>query len=230
VLYNKDKSQLIYCLPAKTGAFTVPSSVWEILPYAFYGSKITSLDIYGGWYLDLQRGAMITFGIRNNAFTNCNNLTNVKINGQVLFESNPFDGNFLEVYYATGKALIDKNGKQLGYEAGTLGGTFTREIGSNKWSMLSFPSGFIGTWKRDNYGNTLTFSANSFTDSTQRAADGELSRCFLVRISGDSYTCYWASNVDREWTLTFKLVSGNLVIEGDSGNDQRNWNGTWKKQ
>jgi hypothetical protein len=229
VLYNKDKTQLIFYPRGKTGAFTVPGSVWEIAPYAFYGSKLTSITMYGGWYFDFQRGAMITFGIRNNAFTNCNNLTNVKINGQVLFEGNPFDSNLLEVYYATGEAIIGRDGKLIGFEEDSLGGTFIREIGSDTWSILSFPSGFMGAWKRDNYGNTLTFSVNSFTDSSQQA-NGALSRSFLARISDDSYTCYWASNVGREWTLTFRLENGDLVIEGDSGNDQRNWNGTWKKQ
>jgi hypothetical protein len=50
-----------------------------------------------------------------------------------------------------------------------------------------------------------------------------------VRVSGDSYTCAWASN-GREFTLTFRLVNDNLVISGDSGDDERNWNGTWKKK
>jgi hypothetical protein len=225
VLYNKDKSLLIYCPPAKTGALIVPNSVWNIAPYAFYGSKLTSINMRGGYGFSFQSGTVEYFTIGNNAFINCSNLTSVTIKSAANFSDNAFDGNLMEVYNASGKAIM-KDGKQVGVDVETLGGTFTRVIGSNTWSMLSFPSGFIGTWKRNNFGNTLTFSTNSFRDSSQREAG---SKCYLVRISDNSYTCSFASD-DEEFTLTFRFESGNLVIEGDSGDDQRNWNGTWIKR
>ena len=88
---------------------------------------------------------------------------------------------------------------------------------------VTFPPEFVGTWRRDNFNNTLTFSAKSFTDSAQPGLAAN-----FVRISGDLYTCAWA-NSGREFTLTFIYINGNLEISGDSGTDERNWNGTWKK-
>ena len=222
VLYDKEKRLLIFCPQAKTGALTVPGSVWNIAPYAFYGSKLTSISMSGGYGLNLQRGVMDYFTIGDNAFINCSNLTGVTIKSAAVFNANAFDGNLREVYEATAAATSNDGRRMLDIEK--LGGTFTRQIGSNTWTMLSFPSGFMGTWKRDNFGNRLSFSANSFTDSAQRG-----SICNLARISGDSYTCYFKGE-NEEYTLTFRLVSGNIVIEGDSGTGQLNWNGTWKKQ
>ena len=108
--------------------------------------------------------------------------------------------------------------------AGPRMNTDTYGFWLNEVEVVEFPSGFIGTWKRDNFNNTLTFSANFFTDSAQ---PGSIAN--LVRISGNSYTCAWASN-GSEFTLTFRLVNGNIEISGDSGNGETNWNGTWRKQ
>jgi hypothetical protein len=108
--------------------------------------------------------------------------------------------------------------------AGPRMNTDTYGFWMNEVEVFEFPSSFIGTWKRDNFNNTLTFSANFFTDSAQ---SGFIIN--LVRISGNSYTCAGASN-GREITLTFRLVNGNIEISGDSGDGETNWNGTWRKQ
>jgi len=91
-------------------------------------------------------------------------------------------------------------------------------------SSAIFPTGFVGTWKRDNFDNTLTFNKNSFKPSNQNSTR------ILSNSSGDLYTFY--SHDASYWitTITIKLVNGNLVISGDSGDGEDNWNGTWKKQ
>jgi len=87
---------------------------------------------------------------------------------------------------------------------------------------LSFPSGFIGTWKRSNFNNTLTF-----TEKTIRISSNSYTY-EIVGISGDSITLR-RSNANP-FTLTIRLTNGNLVISGDSGSGQDNWNGIWIKQ
>jgi tetratricopeptide (TPR) repeat protein len=90
---------------------------------------------------------------------------------------------------------------------------------------FTFPSGFVGKWKRDNFNNTLTF-----TNTTLKSSSQDFS-WILTRISGDTYinktddTGYVSAS-----GITIKLINGNLVISGDSGDGQDNWNGTWKKQ
>jgi hypothetical protein len=91
-------------------------------------------------------------------------------------------------------------------------------------SPVTFPKGFEGTWKRDNFNNTLTLTTTTMKSSSQNYY------WILYDSSGDSYSFY--ENDASYWntTITFKLVKGEIVISGDSGNGQDNWNGTWKKQ
>lgn len=74
VLFNKDKTVLIHYPSKKTGAnYTIPSSVTEIKPYAFFDcDNLTSVTIPNG---------VTTIG--NNAFENCSNLISVNIANSV---------------------------------------------------------------------------------------------------------------------------------------------------
>jgi len=91
-------------------------------------------------------------------------------------------------------------------------------------NVPTFPSGFVGTWKRDNFNNTLTFTTTALKASNQTPS------WILSAVSGDSYTYYLDYNPSWVGTGTIKLVNGDLVISGDSGDGENNWNGTWKKQ
>ncbi|MDR0320480.1 MAG: leucine-rich repeat domain-containing protein [Treponema sp.] len=118
---DNDRRRLIFCPQGKTGAYTVPDDVESIAPYAFYGSKLTSITMNGG--------NMEYLTIGDNAFTNCSNLTSVTIYGNVRFSDNAFEGNLLEVYNA---GTIISVGRQMAIIE--FDGTFTREIGSNRWT------------------------------------------------------------------------------------------------
>jgi len=94
----------------------------------------------------------------------------------------------------------------------------------NYWRLqksAEFPAGFIGTWKRINFDNTLTLTANTLKSSSQSSTRN------LLDIASNSY--YFADN-NGIFVITIKLVKGNLEISDDSGNGQDNWNGTWRKQ
>jgi len=103
-------------------------------------------------------------------------------------------------------------------------GTLNTEGQQSQQQAVIFPPGFVGTWKRDNFNNTLTFTADAFQPSNQL-----LSR-ILSGVSGNSYTFYLEYAPSHVATITIKLERGNLVISGDSGTGEDNWNGTWKKQ
>jgi len=85
-----------------------------------------------------------------------------------------------------------------------------------------FPSVFIGTWKRTNFNNTITFTTTTLKSSSQ------YSNWELQGITGDNY--FIKSGSDTMASITIKLVNGNLEISGDTGSGQDNWNGTWIKQ
>jgi len=87
----------------------------------------------------------------------------------------------------------------------------------------SFPQEFMGTWKRDNFGNTLTFSANTLKSSSQNY------NWSFQSVSGDAYTIL-SSRSSSTTTITIRLVNNSLVISGDSGSGEDNWNGTWRWQ
>ena len=87
----------------------------------------------------------------------------------------------------------------------------------------TFPSSFVGTWKRDNFDNTLTFTTDSVKSSSlEHYAE-------LVNVSLNSYTLLYRTN-NRRFTLTIRLVNDNIVIHGGTGTGQGNWNGIWRKQ
>jgi len=99
----------------------------------------------------------------------------------------------------------------------------------------SFPSNFMGTWKRDRFNNTLTFTTNTLK------ADNQLYAWNLTNVSpgpngSNIYTISSATNITYWVTdtapnkLTIQLSSGTLKISGDKGSGEDNWNGTWKKQ
>ena len=93
----------------------------------------------------------------------------------------------------------------------------------NQRNEVIFPSEFIGTWKRDNFDNTLTFSESSVQSSSQS------NPMILTRVSSDSYTLF-NNNNQYSYTITIKLVDENIEISGGTGSGQGNWNGVWKKQ
>jgi hypothetical protein len=90
----------------------------------------------------------------------------------------------------------------------------------NDGDVVVFPSGFRGTRRRNNFNNTLTLTENTIRSSTSN------NLWVLQSISGDAYT-FKRSNAANTMTLTIRLQDRNLVISGDSGSGQDNWNGTW---
>jgi len=88
----------------------------------------------------------------------------------------------------------------------------------------SFPSGIIGTWKKDNFSHTLTFTKNTLKASNQNYT------WYFQSVSGNVYKIK-PGNYNYTYTITIKLINGNLEISGDTApNSENNWNGTWKKQ
>ncbi|MDR2716693.1 MAG: leucine-rich repeat domain-containing protein [Treponema sp.] len=100
------------------------------------------------------------------------------------------------------------------------------------WSYVSFPSQFMGTWKRDKFDNTLTFTANTLKASNQSYT------WKLTKVSGNYFTMLpdtetdWITDTDKSKKIWIKIGGGKLKIFEDksSGDDNWNGNGTWKKQ
>lgn len=66
VLFNKEKTELLFCVITKTGQYIIPNSVKTIDFYAFYGSGLTSVVI-----------PRTVTSIGRSAFSSCNNLKEV---------------------------------------------------------------------------------------------------------------------------------------------------------
>jgi len=98
----------------------------------------------------------------------------------------------------------------------------------NDGDVTIFPSnfttsGYPTTWKRSNFNNTLSITRNTIKSSSSNYL------WVLQRISGNAYT-FKRSDATNTLTLTIRLDGNSLVISGDNGNGQDNWNGTWAKQ
>jgi hypothetical protein len=120
-----------------------------------------------------------------------------------------------------------ENGGWRNVTAGQTMNTDSYGFWLNDGDMVTFPKGFTGTWRRNNFNNTLTVTENTIKSSSSN------SLWILQRFSGDSYT-FKRSNAANTLTITLRLTRGyygnNIEISGDSGSGQDNWNGTWGRQ
>jgi hypothetical protein len=94
-------------------------------------------------------------------------------------------------------------------------------------AVVTLPSGFGGTWKRNNFNNTLTIGVNAVKSSSSDYL------WVLQRVSGDAYT-FKRADAANTLTITIRLESrysiSFIIISGDSGSGENNWNGEWRKQ
>ena len=100
----------------------------------------------------------------------------------------------------------------------------------------SFPSKYIGTWKRDKFNNTLTFTTDTIKTSNQSYA-WNLTDVSPGPNGSKEYTIspttditYWITDTVQNNKITIQTVGSSLIINGDRGRGEDNWNGTWKKQ
>jgi predicted outer membrane repeat protein len=117
-----------------------------------------------------------------------------------------------------------KNGGWRNSTAGPTMNTGSYGFWLNDGDVVTFPSGFARgewEWKRSNFNNTLTITENTMKSSSSNYV------WVLQSISGNAYTLKRADAANT-MTLTIRLEGGNLVISGDSGSGENNWNGTWQ--
>lgn len=83
VLYDKEKTTLIYCVQGKRGSLTIPNGVKYIGDYAFFEcSKITHITLPDS-----------VIAIRDCAFLNCSDLNNITLSDSIQkIQSNAFSG------------------------------------------------------------------------------------------------------------------------------------------
>ena len=118
ILFNKDKTTLLYCPFGKTGDYTVPESVTIIAQDAFYCSSLTSISVGANVKKILDSAfsfsaiSSITLEegieyIGNNVFRCCINLADVKIPSGVKYLGAAFN----ECYYLKNVEIGDNIGE-----------------------------------------------------------------------------------------------------------------------
>ena len=122
------------------------------------------------------------------------------------------------------------NAINSGWRNATAGPTMNHDsygFWLNDGDVVMFPSDeyfspFAGIWKRTNFNNTLEITANIMKSSSSNYL------WVLQRISGNAYTLK-RGDAANTMTLTIRREGNNLVISGDSGSGENNWNGTWQR-
>jgi len=126
-----------------------------------------------------------------------------------------------------GNAMYES--KNSGWRNATAGTTMNSDsygFWLNDGDVVRFPftgTVSVSTWKRSNFNNTLILTHNTMKSSSSN------NLWILQSISGNVYT-FRRSNAANTLTITIRLENNNLVISGDSGSGQDNWNGTWAKR
>ena len=122
-----------------------------------------------------------------------------------------------------GHAVYDfKNKGWRNATAGTAMNSNSNGFWLNDGNVVTFNSGLTGLWKKSNFNNNLYI-----TENTMQSINDYY--WILQLVSGNVYTLK-RSDTANTMTLTINLEGNNLVISGDSGAGQDNWNGTWQKQ
>jgi hypothetical protein len=221
-------------------SITIPSSVTSIGVFAFIGNHLTSI-IIGNGVTSIGEGAfmgnqLITLVILNSSTTIgkgafADSITNTLRNYNFATDETTYTYTYSDNQSLTRITLppnityanIFPNNFSTFYESqGRKGGIYTWS--GRLWSieLPAFSSDFMGTWKRSNFNNTLTFTENTVKISSNSYTYD------LVNISSDFITLKRSNS--NPFTLTFRLTNGDIVISGDNGSGQDNWNGTWEKQ
>jgi hypothetical protein len=190
ILFNKTKTELVACLSAKAGNYTIPSSVSAIIESAFWDcSGLTTITIptsvktIGNASFTGCRG-LTSFdlpssisSIGRNAFQNCSNLTSIKANWQVplnLTSSNVFEGLnqtscTLNVPYGT-KALYASANQWKDFtnivENGFRLGATTASIGSAANSSTTVALNANVSWSASSDQSWLSVSPSSGTSNS----------------------------------------------------------------
>jgi len=150
VLFNKDKTTLLYCPYGKTGNYTIPECVTIIAEDAFYCSSLTSITVGGNvkkildsaFSFSTLSSIILEEGIEyigNNVFRCCINLSDVKIPSGVKYLGSAFN----ECYYLKNVEIGDNIGKISyslfneveGLETLTLGNNY-EEVSESTFSGL----------------------------------------------------------------------------------------------
>ena len=225
---------------------TIGNSVTNIGRYAFFGctgltsvtigNNVTSIGFQAFYACPSLTNITIPYSvtsIEGIAFEGCTNLTSVTFQRtNINIDSyNPFPGDLREKYLASdggsGTYTRFANGEVWKKQSSSTGGvsqqqSTTAQSTPSTQQTVKFPAGFVGTWKRDTYNNTLTF-----TTTNLKASNLYDDQWDLQSVSGDDYTIDGLAYGTFE--ITIKLMNGNLEISGDRGSGGNNWNGTWKK-
>ena len=161
IIYSKDMTRLIRCLPGKKGKVNIPSSVTKIESYAFYGCK----------YLEgeLVIPDSVTV-LESKAFSDCLSEIPLKIgNGIEEIKSSTFENSKF-----TGQLIIPNNVKNIGRRAFFNCYNFTGELTLNEniWRIESQAfegcSSISGTLKFLNESVRLEWSAFALCEGIEK--------------------------------------------------------------
>ena len=216
---------IVFCTCTSTNV------VKSIVPHVYTYNENTEIEILGEIFLESKdrAGYIEILKAARNLYPDCHFVIDIMID-QILTTATKTTSYFLRrVETSETTALWIMRGTAVKYkEVGAfaaLGAASPAANSSARYSAASsaaFPSSLVGTWKRAEYDNTLTFAKNSVKSSSN--ADS----LNLIDVSADSYTLVRSDG--RTFVINIKFANDDIEISGGAGTGQGNWNGTWRKQ
>ncbi|MCL2271674.1 MAG: hypothetical protein FWC19_02575 [Treponema sp.] len=191
----------------------------------------------GGVYINSSENFIGTFNMQGSAIISNNNATyygggvfsngTFAKSGGIIYGDDAEQTQINTVISKFGHAIYEpKNGGWRNASAGSTMNTDSYGFWLNDGDIVRFlfsETVSESTWRRSNFNNTLTLTHNMIKSSSSN------NLWVLQSISGNAYT-FRRSNATNMLTITIRFENNNLVISGDSGSGQDNWNGTWARR
>ncbi len=247
LLFNKDKSRLMYCPVTKTGSFAIPSSVNTVAEDAFYKcSGLTSITLSAGlttledWAFEECTGLTTIslpaslVNIASYSFYNCTGLISIHANNPIPVDLSSKTDVFFGINKTTCTLYVPAGSENL-YKAASQWRDFTHIVASNQAPVAN-----AGADQAVNEGATVQLDGSGSTDADGNPLTYQWTAPAGITLSSANVSkpTFTAPEVTQDTPFTFTIVvndgtvssTADLIVimvkqvnkapVADAGNDQ----------
>jgi hypothetical protein len=221
VLYDKNKTQLIYCPPATSGDFVIPATVSTVAVDAFYNcSELTSITLPEGlttledWAFEECSGLTTISlpaslnSIGSNSFYNCTGLSSIYVSNATPVDLSTKTDVFLGINKTTCTLYVPSGSENL-YKAANQWKDFTHIVASNQ-----VPVANAGVDQSVNENTIATLNGSASSDPDGNTITYKWTAPAGINLSSTTVAnpTFTAPEVSSDTPYTFSLVVNDGLL------------------